>query len=432
MKKIIVLIFLTSLLGNVSVYAESYTLDTFLEQVMQHNNELKLAKEDLKYASLVKKEAVSGALPEITAKAGYNRNLSKNYLFVDMGDTQTKFSINKNNEYNFNVTLNQTLFSGAVYNAIRAAKEYSQMTAFMYEASESEIITMAKKSYYQTLLLKQVYEVSKKSEENALENYTNIYNAFNAGLKSEFAKLQAEVRYKEIIPQTTSAERNYNSALINLKNMAGIDLDKELILEGSLSEYPEIPQSVSLDSILQERPDFNAILWQEKLQLTGVKAEKAGRIPSLKGFFAYNYSAQSDEFKFEDENNSYTVGLNLNIPIFTGGRTSAKIQQAQIDLQRVQINKNRAVDNIQLETKNIRLRLIEAYNRIESAKSSFLTAQKAFDIAKVTSTNGLATQLELKDARLVLDQSEIYYYSAIYEYLDAYFDWQKAIGNVTS
>ena len=431
MKKIIFYMSLIFILGTVSIHAESYTLDSFLEKVMQYNNELKLAQEDVAYANLVKKDAIAGALPEITANAGYNRNLSKNYLFVDMGDTQTKFSINKNNEYNFNVTLNQTLFSGAVYNAIRAANEYSQITSYMYKASETEVITMAKKSYYQTLLLEQVYKVSKKSEENALENYTNINNAYKAGLKSEFAKLQAEVRYKEIIPQTTFAERNYKSSLINLKNIAGIDLEEEIVLEGSLANFPDIPKEVSIDSILIERPDFNALLWEEKLRITGVKVEKAGRIPSLKGFFSYNYSAQSDQFKFEDENNSYTVGLNLKIPIFTGGRTSAKIQQAQVELNRVKINKDRAVDNIQLETKNIRLRLIETYSRIESAKSSYQTAQKAFEIAKVTSENGLTTQLELKDARLMLDQSEIYYFSAIYEYLDAYFEWEKATGTVT-
>ena len=56
------------------------------------------------------------------------------------------------------------------------------------------------------------------------------------------------------------------------------------------------------------------------------------------------------------------------------------------------------------------------------------TAEKAFRIAEVSARNGLATQLELKDARVVLDQAQVNYYSSIYQYLDAYFDWQNAIG----
>lgn len=429
MKKIIYYILLISLITTTGGWADAVTLNQFLEKVSEHSKDLKLAAEDLNYAKATKKEAVSGALPSISADAGYNRNLKENYLFID---DENKFKINRNNEYSFNVTLNQTLFSGAVYNAIRAAREYTKLTEYVYQASENEIMTMAKKSFYQTLLLKQVFEVTKKSEANALDNYTTINNGFELGLKSEFEKLQAEVRYKDLIPQTTETQRNYDMALINLKNMAGIDLEADFTPVGSLENFPEMPANVKLDVILNQRPDYNAILWEEKLRSTGVRAERAGYIPTLTGYFAYNYSAQSDQFKFENENNSYTLGLNLSIPIFSGGSTRAKVQQAKINLKRTRITRDKTVDNIKTETKNIRLRLVEAYNRIESARSSFTTAQKAFTIAEATSESGLTTQLELKDSRIMLDQAEVNFYSAIYEYLDAYFDWEKAIGEVDS
>jgi len=46
------------------------------------------------------------------------------------------------------------------------------------------------------------------------------------------------------------------------------------------------------------------------------------------------------------------------------------------------------------------------------------------------SKSGLTTQLELKDSRIMLDQATMGFYSAIFEYLVAYFDWEKAIGSV--
>ena len=52
-------------------------------------------------------------------------------------------------------------------------------------------------------------------------------------------------------------------------------------------------------------------------------------------------------------------------------------------------------------------------------------------IAETRVRNGLATQLELKDSRILLDQAQLNYYSSIYDYLAAYFDWQKATGNVS-
>lgn len=430
MRNKLLYIVVASLMIAPTLMAESISLNQFLEKVEAHSKDLKLAAEDLEYAKATKRDALAGALPSISGTAGYNRNLSSNYLFVDFGDEPSRLKLTKDNEYRAGVRLDQTLFSGAVYNAIRAANEYSKLTEYMYQASENEIITIAKKSFYQALLLKEVFKVAGQSEANALDNFTNIKNGYEAGLKSEFEKLQAEVRYLESIPTTTLAERNLNLALMNLKSMAGVDLDGELLPAGSLTDYPSVPPEVGFSEILNRRPDYNAYIWEQRLRATGVRAEKAGRMPTLKGYLAYNYSAQSDEFKFEDENNSYTVGLNLSLPIFTGGRTSAKIKQAEIELNRSQINIDRSTDNIKTETMSIRLRLNEAYSRIESAQAAFTTAQKAFKIAEATSKAGLSTQLELKDTQIVLDQTQVGYYSAIYEYLDAYFDWEKTTGQL--
>ena len=62
-------------------------------------------------------------------------------------------------------------------------------------------------------------------------------------------------------------------------------------------------------------------------------------------------------------------------------------------------------DRIFIEIKNLELKLSEAEKRIESAQSTLGIGKKAFEIAEITSDNGLATQLELKDARLAYDQA---------------------------
>ena len=71
----------------------------------------------------------------------------------------------------------------------------------------------------------------------------------------------------------------------------------------------------------------------------------------------------------------------------------------------------------------------EACKRIQSASKSLETAKKAFKIAEITAANGLATQLELKDARVIYDQAILNGYAATYDYLDAYFDWEQATGS---
>jgi outer membrane protein TolC len=414
---------------------QPYTLDQFLLLVDKNSKDLQLAEKELEIADATYKEAFSTALPKVFAEATYNRNLRKMFLYVDFPDFETgettkqKFQMSYNNDFMATAMLQQTLFSLQVGDALRAAKQYDKLVNYTYEASYQAIITIAKKGFYRALLLKKIWEVMEAAEQNAMENYDNVKKRYENGLVSELDLLQAEVNWKNKIPETTQAKRNYEMGLILLKNFAGISVDINLELNGNLDGYPAMPDSMEMVSILHLRPDYNALLWEKDLRKTGLSAEKSGYFPTLSGHFVYNYSASSDKFNIQDRKNSYYfVGVNLQVPIFTGGYTSAQVQKARVNLDKSEITIKKTEDDIIQSIKNIRLRLKEAYSRIQSADKTRETAYRAFDIAQTSAENGLATQLELKDARMQVEQAVLNYYMATYDYLDAYYEWELATG----
>jgi len=411
-------------------------LDSFVALVEQHSKELQLAEKDREEADARKREAVGLALPQISAQAGYTRNLSELYMYIDLsalsGDeagTQ-KIVASRENEFAAGVTLRQTLFSGTVFNAIAAAGQYRRLTDYTYDATFQYILTLARQAFSQAMLLEKVVEVAAQSEQNAFDNYTDMKERFEAGLASEFELLQAESRYRDAVPQTAGARRNLELALTDLKNLAGLPIDKPLRLIGSLDRYPELPEPVGLEPVLQRRPDFNALKWEEQLRRTNVSAQRSDYFPSLAAVAGYGYSAQSNAFRLEEENNSWTVGLVLSVPIFKGGATRARVRQASVQLDKSRLELARKHDQIEKELRSVQLRLEEAHARIASARAAQQTASKAFSIAQSTSGAGLTTQLELKDAQVVLDQATVAYCSAVFEYLYYWYDWQRVTGSV--
>ncbi len=419
-----------TLVLNSGVMAEEYDLQKFLSLVKKNSKELKTARKELDMAHANKREALSAAFPKLMLDADYNRNLTSNYLYVDLGEGYQKLKINRNNVYGLNIVLSQTIFSLNVHNAIKAAGQYQKLTDFSYDAGYQEIVTFAKKGFYQTLLLKAVWEVTEKSEQNAHENYLNVKDKFDQGLVSQFTLLQAEVQWKDMIPQTIEAQRNYELALISLKNLAGISVEDRITLEGTLDSYPDMPEALGFEELLEARPDFKALVWEEKLRRTAVNAQRSGYFPTLTGSFVYNFASQSDRWKLDERNNNYILGLNLSVPLFMGGYTRAKVSQARIDLDKTRIKIEQTKDDIRKEIADIRLRLEQAKDRILSADATRQAAEKAFQIAQTSVKNGLATQLELKDARLASDQAQLTYFASVYEYLSAYFDWERTIGAV--
>jgi outer membrane protein len=219
-------------------------------------------------------------------------------------------------------------------------------------------------------------------------------------------------------------------ALNNLKALVDIPLREEVVLVGGLSTFPALPDSVGYETVFEQRPDYNALLWEKKLQEKRVAIEKSNYYPTLLGNLTYLYSASSNEFKLANKNDNFVLGISLRIPIFTGFYTDAQVQKARIDVERVRTRISKADDDVRIEMQNIMLRLRESRQRIDAAQKNIETAGRAYDIAETRVDNGLATQLELRESRVDLDRAQVNFYYAIYDYLDAYFDWQRATGIV--
>lgn len=429
-----IITFLTAMMLNLT--AGEYDLRTVIEMAEKNNIAIKLAQADLKMASAEKLQAFSDAFPKIDVDAGYNRNFKQNRFFFTVENPQTgeletsSFQTSFNNEFSVNAILRQTLFSFEVGYALQAANRLKKYTTFGFESVRQSTVTLAKQAFYQTLLLEKVAEVAGESEASAKENYENIKAKFDAGILSEFDLLQAEVRWQNSVPQTIEARKNYEQSLNNLKMMIGVSIDEEMVLKGSIGSIPNLPETPSINEVLGRRPDYNALIWQKRLQETNVKAKKALYLPRLEGTLRWSYAATSDEFKLEQDNDNLVLGLNLSIPIFSGGYNAAQVRRAQSEVDRVDAQISEANSNVRIELANIYLRLQEAKERVEATMKAESTARRAFDIAETRVDNGLSTQVELKDSRVALDQSQVNYYSAIFDYLSAFFDWQLATGVV--
>lgn len=414
--------------------AETLTLDLqhFVDRVLCDGPDIKLLAKDLETADAMKQEAWATALPKLVFNAGYNRNLKETYLFVDFpGMGEQQFKINYKNEFSWQAIINQPLFSFKIGAALKAARQYEKLVDAGFQLARIKIATAAKKLFFQTILLERFLNVREASEKNALENLNLMEKRYQAGQISRLQLLQAESRYKSVVPETIRARRNRDLSANSLKIMAGIPLSQLIRLQGDFESMPPMPTECILNEILPKRLDMEALQWQERLQETGIRAQKADRLPKLDLNLIYNFASMSDEIKLERANTAYIVGLKFQFPIYSGGYISAQIKKTQIEQQRTRLKMDSLQKQIDKDLRDVRLRLLGARDSLEAARQNLLTAREAFQITEITVKNGLSTQLELKDARLLFDQAEMGVYQASFEYLSAYYDWQEIIGGNT-
>ena len=323
--KIQLMIFGLTALVLLNLNARELSLREYMTLVEKNSRALYEADIDRELAAVQEKLAGSATRPMISAGAGYTRNLLEITIpaaaYATGPNTDGNYDLvymdvpyNSNNDFSANVAVQQLLFDAKVFRALKASRQYKELTGTIFEATRQGILTAAKQIYFQTVLMEEVYKVRAATEQNAYETYQNILIKYENEIASELDVLQAEVNWQINIPASTQAARNRDLALSNLKLLAGLKPEDDIVLSESLTAIPSGKEERALGTILGNRPDYQAIQGEIALREINISATRAEFFPTLSASAVYGLSASNDDFRIEDPTRVMQLGLSLTIP----------------------------------------------------------------------------------------------------------------------
>lgn len=423
--------------GNIFGQAIEVDLKSAIELALRNNHDLKLAKLDKQKADELVKEAWgSSVFPNINGFANYRRALKRGEITIETPFFSGAFPEGTENTLSIGANLEQPLFTGAIFLAVRVARVYAEIAEKGVFASEEELIVNVKKSYYSLLLTKEVLALSKITLKLAENNLRDSEALFNAGLVSEYDLIRAKVQVKNLIPEVEEAEKSVILAENFLKLITGIDTDKSLIIEDSL--YFKKVQQSDFDSLREMLPGRNYNLLQLKLQteLQGdaVSYEFSKHFPEL--YFNASWSTTSQEndprsFNEWRYKNAVYIGLNLKIPLFNGFQTTSRVEQAKIDLWKSEEQYIKSAKIFDTRLKEIHLSIKETENKVSAYSAAIEEAQLGYDLSVKRYANGLGTQLEMVDGLVSLSRAKVNYYSSVYNYHILHAELDQLLSNQT-
>ncbi len=98
---------------------------------------------------------------------------------------------------------------------------------------------------------------------------------------------------------------------------------------------------------------------------------------------------------------NWTLGVSMSVPILTGGRQKGDEAVAQAELEQSRLQRRQVEEMAALDTRSAWAELVAARAAWDATAGTIQQAQRAYEIANVRFTNGVSTQLELSDARLL-------------------------------
>ena len=423
------------------------SLDQAVAQAASISEEVRLARSRVAQANAQVLSARSSALPQLNLTAGYTRTFESSfgggggftipdslrfnpnpslpleerirYLednaglagLQGIGGLFGNLPFGRENVYNIGVTGSQLLYSGGrVGAALEIARDYREAAELALAEETAEIALQVRSAYFQALLAGQLESIAQAALTQAGEFTAQEQLRRRAGRASELDVLRAEVAEANLRPQLVQARNAADLARLNLKRLAGVPLVQPVQLTTDLA----VPPAAELDEaaptqefVAAQRAAIQAAERQVRIAQQGVRIARAAYLPNVA--LTFNYGRQlfpEDFYELGGEwRTDFSAGLSVQVPIFNGFRTRADIRLAQQALEQSELQLAQLREATQLQFTQAQLEKQRARSEIAARQQTVAAAERVYELTRLRYQQGLATQLEVSDARLALLQA---------------------------
>jgi len=160
------------------------------------------------------------------------------------------------------------------------------------------------------------------------------------------------------------------------------------------------------------------------------KLARSDYFPKIYAIGGYTQQGEDVLAKDNDYNNTHnaSVGFQAEWTFFEWGKTRAKVLAALYKKQAIEQELANTEEQIKLQVRQALAALETARENVKTAKVSVRQAKENFRITDLQYKQNITTSTEVLDARTYLSEAEINYYNALYGYLMAKAELERAVG----
>ena len=428
--------------------AQTFTLAQGISYALNNSREFQIAQKDVELANEKVKEARAAFLPQLMVDTGYTFSGSLPKIVLD-GDFLTnldhllpenlagggadglstepiEFEMGAKHKLQGRAQATYPLFTwGQRRNIYRQAVLGKQLAERALEAVQLDIELKVRQAFHGVLLTQAFLGVVEQSLAQVERRSELAQEQKAAGVTTRLEVIRANVQVVNTRSQWIQAQNQHKLAEENFKLTLGLPLDEPISIDGKL--HAEL-KSVNIDQAvaiaLERRPEIQQIEMQKQIGERQIEVAKAGNKPKFAAFGDYIFN----DSERQSLDTSWNVGLTMQVPIFDGFATRARVNQARVSLDQIRTGKDQLLDSIKLEVKSTVFDLEAAHKLIQVQEGIVEEAAEGLRIANVQHEAGLITGVELTDVELSHTQAQVNRLQAIHDYIIAVARLERAIG----
>jgi outer membrane protein TolC/ABC-type transporter Mla MlaB component len=248
------------------------------------------------------------------------------------------------------------------------------------------------------------------------------------GVGTGIDTLRANVELQNEKQRLLEAQTQQKVALYGLARLLNLDPQREIELADTPNFYetPQIDASRSLEQAYETRPEMKALTAQEHMAELAKRAASESRLPTINFVGTWGEQGLSAPTAIP----AYIYQVTVDVPLFTGGRIHAEIAKANLELKKVEQERDDLRNQIALEVKTSQAQLDAAQHEVDVANLGVKLAQEEVSQARDRFQAGVANNIEVVSAQDALARANDNQIAALYGYNQARADLSHAIGQI--
>ncbi len=424
---------LTLFIGNL---ANAEDLLQVYSQALRNDPAIREAEANMMATFERKPQARADLLPQLDASADWSTSdsSSESIGLRTIGTAGASITESESDDWGWSLDLRQSLYDKNKWVQLKKAdKEVAQAQA-EYEFARQDLITRTAEAYFNVLAEQATLRAVQDAKEAFGRQLEQSERRFEVGLIAITDVKEAQAAYDDAIATEIASKRTLANSKEALREITGEYPEGLAEPQEGFPLSPPDPEVEQdwVDVAMQQNFSLESAKLGADITRQNVRSARSGHLPTLDLSGSMGYSEQDGEVFFpggapggganpsqnrNETDNNYRVGVQLNVPIFSGGGVSSEVQEAVYLHRASRENYEKVARQTEREARDAYFGVISEISRVQALKRSVESNQTALEATEAGYDVGTRTTVDVLDAQRELAQAQSDYARSKYDYL---------------
>ena len=387
-----------------------FSLDQAIEFALDNNYDLLSSYKDIETAEKQVKEYMAIGFPQINAQLNYTDYLALPTMIIppgSFGEDSPEQEVQFGTKYNASAdaTASQLIFDGKYIVGVQASKRLLEKNQQQFIKTKLDMYEAVSAAYYRVLVAEGTKNILDSTLRYMQDMLYETRITYEAGFAEETDVDQLQLIVSDLEANIILTETQVEIAYAYLKFLCGMEIGDSVVVIDDLEDLmTRVDYAALLDDSFdyENNIDYRILKTQQEIALLKLQLEKSEYMPNLSAFINVQTQAQRQGWNFFDTGENWYGssfwGVEMNIPIWSSGIRSARVQQARINLEKLDIADKQLRTGLTIQVQTAQSEFNNAYLIMMNKSLAMNTAEKILRITSEKYKEGISTSLDLLQA----------------------------------